>query len=120
MPAGIWTPIGMLAATALILVLAYWTTKWVAQRGLGGVQAGSISGGSARFRVLGQIALGRGERLVLVRLEDKCYLLGVTNGSITLLKELEGDEAKSWLAETERQPAPSFLEILGESLRGKK
>ena len=120
MPAGIWTPIGMLAAAALILVLAYWTTKWVASRGLGGFPAGGMSGGSARFHVLGQIGLGRGERLVLVRLEDKCYLLGVTNGSITLLKELEGDEVKSWLAEEERNPAPSFLEILGESLRRKK
>ena len=120
MPAGIWTPIGMLAATALILALAYWTTKWVASRGPGGLSAGSMSGGSARFHVLGQISLGRSERLVLVRLEDKCYLLGVTSGSITLLKELEGDEAKSWLAEAERNTSPSFLEILGESLRKKK
>ena len=109
MPAGIWAPIGMLAAAALILVLAYWTTKWVASRGLGDFSAGSMSGGSARFHVLGQIGLGRGERLVLVRLEDKCYLLGVTNGSITLLKELEGDEAKSWLAEADGSSSPGFL-----------
>ena len=120
MPVGIWTPIGMLAAAALILALAYWTTKWVASRGLGGFSAGSMSVGSARFHVLGQIGLGRGERLVLVRLEDRCYLLGVTSGSITLLKELEGDEAKSWLAEAEGNPSPGFLEILGESLRKKK
>lgn len=125
MPQSIWSLLGMLLIVLLILALAY-----VVTRGLGasyGRKGGRISparvraGGSERFRVIGQIGLGRTERLVLACLGDRCYLLGVTEHGFTLLKELEGEEAKEWLREEEASGAPaSFMDVLKDNLRKRK
>ena len=53
--------------------------------------------------------------------EQRCYLLGVTEHQITLLRELDDEEAAGWLRESDNTPAsPGFLEVLGETLRKKK
>jgi len=106
--------IGMLAAVVAILVLAYLATRWIASRGVGG---GAAAG--AGFCVLRQISLGRAERLLLVRLGERCLLLGVTAGGISLLKELEADEAEEWLKPKETPAAPGFLDVLKENLKKK-
>ncbi len=107
--------IGMLAAVVAILVLAYLATRWIASRGVGGGAAGA----GMDFCVLRQLSLGRGERLLLVRLGEGCLLLGVTTDRITLLKELEAGEAAEWLKPREASAAPGFLDILKENLKKK-
>ena len=82
---------GMLAATVIILFLAWAASRWIAQRG-----GASGFGGTEEFRILYQLPLGRTERLVILRAGTRCYLLGVTESNITLLKEWDGEEAEIW------------------------
>ena len=91
---------GMLAATVIILFLAWAASRWIAQRG-----GASGFGGTEEFRILYQLPLGRTERLVILRAGTRCYLLGVTEANITLLKEWEGEEAEAWTS------APSGLDL---------
>ncbi len=111
--------IGMLAAVAGILAITYIVTRWVGGHGGGrGVRAGA----AGELSVVATLTLGRNERLCLVKVHDRCLLLGVTGQSVTVLKELEGEEAELWLSATKEQ-APfmkTFKETLSENLRRKK
>jgi len=110
----------MLAAVAVILVLAYWTTRWVGRNGLGGPVTGL---GDEKLCVLRRLRVGQNEQLVLVRLQARVLLLGVTAGGVSLLRELEPEEASVWLAEPDRASGtgqPSFLETLQKAWPGKK
>ena len=115
-----WSLLGVLAVVVLILYLAYYATRWIGMHGAPGGGGAFRAGGAERFRILGQLGVGRNERLVLVQAGERCYLLGVTEHQITLLRELTGDEAAEWLAQSESASAPGFLEVLGDALRKKK
>ena len=111
--------VGMLLTVVLVLALAYWCTKLIGRRGLPGWAAGA--GGGERIQILWQASLGKSERLVLVRLNERCLLLGVTGGGINVLTELTDEEAADWLQKKGDPPqAPSFLEILRENLPKRK
>lgn len=113
----VFSLLGMLVTVILILLLAYWVTRFIGQKGLwaGGGQNGG------EMQVLWQLSLGKGERLVLVRLHKRCLLLGVSGGGITVLTELTEEEAALWLRKQGEAPqAPSFLEILRENLPKRK
>lgn len=110
------TLLWMLLAVAVVLVLAYLATRWISTRGISGVMGGG-SGGD--FCVLRQIVVGRNERLLLVRLRERCLLLGVTAGGISLLMELEPEDADEWF-NPKPNTAPSFLDILRENFKKKK
>ena len=116
-----WSLLGILAVVVLILYLAYVSTKWIGTHSMpGGTGTLRANGGAEQFRILAQLGVGRNERLVLVRLNERCYLLGVTEHRITLLRELEDDEAAQWLTQSENAPeVPSFMEILSRNLRKK-
>ncbi len=119
MPQNALTLIGMLVAVVAVLALAYFATRWVARRGLSG--AGGSSVGSAEdFCILRQISVGRSERLLLVRLNGQCMLLGVTGGSITVLKELTPEESALWLKPKEPTGNNSFWDVLKANLPKKK
>lgn len=111
--------LGMLLTVVAVLALAYWCTRWIGQRGMPGWARGS--GGADRLQVLWQVSLGKGERLVLIRVHERCLLLGVTGGGIRVLTELTEQEAADWLQKPGETPqAPSFLEILRENLPKRK
>ena len=116
-----WSLLGVLAVIILILYLAYFATRWVGTHSVQGGTGAFRTGGNGELRLLAQLGVGRNERLVLVRLEKRCYLLGVTEHEITLLRELDDEESARWLAQSENAPAaPGFLEVLNETLRKKK
>lgn len=131
MPQSVWSLLGMLLVVLLILGLAYVVTRWLGtayggksgRSGKGGkvLPASLRAGVPERFQVVAQIGLGRAERLVLARLGDRCYLLGVTEHGFTLLAELEGEEAQEWLREEDPAAAPaSFMDVLKDNLRKRK
>ncbi len=116
----ILTLAGMLAVTAAILAMAYFVTRWIAQSGLSGAAGGF---GDPRLCILRQLRVGRNEQLVLVRLHERCLLLGVTAGGISVLGELTPEEAAVWTAERDKASAagqPSFLEVLQKSWAKRK
>ncbi len=116
-----WSLLGVLAVVVLILYLAYFAAKWVGTHGAPGGAGALRAGGSGDLRLLAQLGVGRNERLVLVRLEQRCYLLGVTEHSITLLRELDDEESARWLAQNgNASAAQGFMEVLSETLRRKK
>lgn len=113
--------LGMLLTVVLVLALAYWCTRLIGRRGLPGY---ARSQGADRLQVLWQLSLGKAERLVLVKVDKRCLLLGVTGGGISLLTELSQEEAAVWLQSKEStarpENMPSFLDILRENLPKKK
>ncbi|RKJ42108.1 flagellar biosynthetic protein FliO [Acutalibacter sp. 1XD8-33] len=111
--------LGMLLTVIAVLALAYWCTRWIGQRGMPGWARGAAGG--EKLQLLWQVSLGKGERLVLVRVHERCLLLGVTGGGISVLTELTEQEAAGWLQKTGDPPqASSFLEILRENLPKRK
>lgn len=115
----VFSLLGMLITVILILLLAYWVTRFIGQKGLPGWARGMQNSGE--LRILWQLSLGKGERLLLVRLHERCLLLGVSGGGITVLTELSREEAAVWLQKEGEVPkAPSFLEIMRDNLPKKK
>ncbi len=119
---GLVSLLGMLAATILILYLAWRASRWIAARGVpSGAGMGWLSadffrsGAAENFRVLYQIPLGRTERLILLQAGAAyCCLLGVTESRITLLKEWTGDDADAWARAfpVQETSGPAFTDIL--------
>jgi len=118
---GIWGALGMLAAVVAVLVFAYYCTRYIAKRGMT-LNIQSLSGASAELCVLGQLNLGKGERLVLVKVHNRCLLLGVTEKNISVLTELSEEESEAWLeqADEPEDDSSNFLEVLKGSITKKK
>jgi len=108
----------LLLCVAVIIVLAYLFTKYVAGRG--GVTAG-LGSGSWNFKVLRRLPLGRDQAILLVRVGERFLLLGVTVSGISLLAELTAEEAEALNAPDPGEPAPpSFGEALRSVLKQRK
>ncbi len=89
-----------------VLFLAYFLTRWIAVHGAPNFAGGRIDDALV---VLRQVNVGRSERLLLVRLHDRCLLVGVTAASMCVLAELSKEESEQWL----RTPGTtSFMETL--------
>jgi len=73
-------------ALALVVVLAVVLVLARLTKGLRGMGASTDS-----IQVIGQMALGARERLLIVRVEDKRLLLGVSAAGISRLHEFSGD-----------------------------
>ena len=98
----------MVVCVVVILVLAYWFTRYVAARGFPGVQGFQES---EQFKVLARLALGREQSLVLIRAGERYFLLGVTPTNVSNLAELTREDAEGWLRAQEQRPSPpSFRE----------
>jgi flagellar biosynthetic protein FliO len=106
----------MLSVTVLILALAYWTSRWIGVHAAPGRAGWPGSMGGDGLRVLARLEVGRGERLLVVRVRERCLLLGVTEHQIALLKEWEGEEADAWLTETPSAEG-AFLGVLRDALQ---
>ena len=119
MPRGLLEAVGMLVTVILILVLAWWTTRWISARGISGGNALPVGAGGGSLEVVERLAVGRTASLLLLRTGDRYCLLGVTEGQITLLKEWQGEEAAWIQARRETSPA-GFGDILREVLRKKQ
>ncbi len=88
------TLIGMLAVMAAVLVLAYYVTRWVAVHGAPNFATGRTDDALC---VLRQVNVGRSERLLLVRVNERCLLIGVTPASMDVLAELSEEESERWM-----------------------
>ena len=112
--------VGTLAVLAVVLMLAYLTTRLVGTR-----LAGRVTGGSRgrHLKVVEQISVGKEAKLLLVKLEDHCLLLGVTQSGVTCLKELSQEEVAAWQEGEDTDtplPGQSFREQLQQILAQRK
>ena len=78
-----------------VLLLAYGFTRLL---------AGRAGGGLTRYRgrrvtVLEKIVVGKDQKLLLVKLGEEYYFLGVAQGSITNLGQVPEEVAAQWEAE---------------------
>ena len=79
--------IGSILLFALVLFLAWFCTRWIGKRfGLR-----TVAGGS-KIRILDRMVLGTDRSLVVVRLEDRVWLLGVTAHHISKIEELDSEQ----------------------------
>lgn len=103
----------MLICVAVITGAAYWATRRLAGRGVS-------FGRGGQMELLEQLALGREQRLVMVRIGGRYFLLGVTAGEISALAEFTAEEAALWQRDqAEQQPPPSFQEALQLTLKNR-
>ena len=73
-----------------VLALAYLFTRYGAGR-----LNGMFRPRRRRMTVVEQVPLGRDQRLVLVRMGDTLYLLGVTPGGVSRLEKLPASELEA-------------------------
>ncbi len=118
----IFTLLGMLLTLVAILVLAYFSTRYVAKFKLGKLVHAK---GGGQMRVLDQLTIGQDARLLVVEVGGRFLLLGHSAAGISLLAELTAQEAEHWLLELSQQTqaqqdAPSFRDSFLEALRQRK
>lgn len=115
----------MLLAVAAVLCLAYFATRFLAGKGMGGA-LGRFTGRSRNLQVLERVPIGREEFLTVVRAGQRYFLLGVTPSSVTLLRELDAEEADALWPETPPEngastvPESKFQDALKAAIRRKK
>lgn len=118
------TLLGMILAVVAVLCLAYFATRLLAGRGMGGALGRFAAGQSQNLRVLERVALGQDQCLMVVQAGRHWLLLGVTASSVTLLRELDAAEAASLWPEPpeggQRAPQMGFQDALRAALRRKK
>lgn len=110
MPEIIESVLGVLAAIAgfaIILYLAYLTTKFAGKRYAKG------TGGGENLRLIESLPLGQDKYLMLAKAGDRLLLLGVTGQRIELISELDEESLKP---EKEAAQPLSFKEILINNL----
>lgn len=75
----------------LVLLLAWWSSRM-----LGGHYQKASSGQT--MKILEQIRLGADQRLLLMKMKEKVFLIGVSQAGIQLLAELDEDFKKEYEA----------------------
>ena len=76
--------IGSILLFGLVLFLAWFCTRWISKRfGL------RTAAGGSKIKMLDRMALGADRSLVVVRLEDRVWLLGVTAHHVSKIDELD-------------------------------
>lgn len=111
----------LLISVIIILGLAYWVTRRVARvASIGGYPIGAKD---QRMKVLARLPLGKEGTLVMVQVNDRYFLLGVTAGRISSLAEFTEEEVEIWLHPTadadEKNKVPCFQGMLRKMLRQK-
>ncbi len=109
--------IGMMAIIAVVLFLAYFATRWIAVHGAPDFTNGKPNDG---LSVMRQLNVGRSERLLLVRVHERCLLIGVTPSNMSVLTELTEEEYEACLNDSAPQGFMDALQSAASRLQRKK
>lgn len=96
---------GMLLTLCLVLLCAYGCSRFL---GKGFRRASS----GRNMKVIEQLRLGADQQLLLIKLGEHTYLIGVTQSSIRLIAEVEGDFEEQALPKAASGLSPLFEETL--------
>ena len=70
-----------------------------------------LNSGSNNMKVLGQLQVGQDKRILLLRVGEHDYLVGVSQAGIQLLAEAEGDFEADMPQNMESRAMPAFQEL---------
>ncbi len=110
---GMWSLAGAAIVFCCVLGLAYWFSKFLGTR-----MAGSVSGHNMKVIEqlnLGMNGMGRGTngQLLLVKIGEETYLIGVSQSGVQLLTRLEGEFEEAFPSPAGKMNMPSaFSEVL--------
>lgn len=111
----IWALICIVA----VLGLSYWVTRLIARKG---TFYGSVKRRNrGQMEVFAQELIGKDQRLMIARVGEKYFFLGVTPNAISMLAEISEDEA-NFVEETVEQGAenrPTFFDAFSGVLKEK-
>lgn len=95
---------GAVFTVICVLMLAYWCSRLL---GKGWMKASS----GRNIKVIEQLQVGNDRQLLLIRVHNQVFLVGVSAAGIRLLSEIEGDFPVTAIPEAEFKDK-NFLEIL--------
>jgi flagellar biosynthetic protein FliO len=98
------------ALVILLLVLFLYGIRWIQRK------SQTAMDGNVPFKVVGTLALAPKKSLHLVRIIDRVVVVGVTDGSLTLITELNSEETAQLPKEPLRSHS-SFASALASQLR---
>lgn len=91
-------------ATILVVFFAYWFVK---KMGRGFMVSHKMT---KHMKMIEYLPMGQEKGIALIEIQENYYLIGVSQGSITLLKELSGD---NWINEEEENKVDyNFSDLL--------
>lgn len=93
---------GAVLAVVCILLLAYWCSRMLSKTWV------KTSYGK-HMKVIEQLHLGTDKQLLLLKIQDKTYLIGVSQSGIRMLTEVEGEFEEMQMSHAE---VPKFQEFL--------
>lgn len=80
----LWAVFVTLIAMVVVLVLAYYTTKWLGKRM-------SVNSSTNIIRVIDRVGVGQDKLLAVVKVGKKTMLIGMAGNSVTKLCDIDDD-----------------------------
>lgn len=80
----------MLVCVVAVIGLAYWFTKFVAGRGL--IPGTGRQQGGKQMEILSQQTLGKDQRIAVVRVGTRYFLVGIAAHNVSMLAELTEED----------------------------
>lgn len=93
--------LGAIAALALVLFLAYVILRWLNKR-MPGVGGGASSG--RMITVLDRVTLGKNSSILLVRVQDRVFLVGISEHAVQTLAEFDDPDGELTLPAAGENP----------------
>jgi flagellar biosynthetic protein FliO len=97
-----------LVSLGIVCLVAYLSLRFLSRRGVGR--------GSGAIKVLARCPLEPRRALYLVEAGDRCFLLGVGDGPMTMLAEIGTAAATSAMGATTPEPSKRFAGVLSRVL----
>ena len=96
---------------AVVLLLAYWCSRLLAKQWVRG-------NGGANLQVIEQIQIGQNQRILLLKAGKTNYLIGVSQSSVQMLAEVEGEFQAAEPSKPEPLTQLPFRDVLDKYLTG--
>lgn len=97
--------LGLLLVFVLILVLAYYTSKWVGKTGAG------MATKNHNITIIETLRLSQTKYLQIIKVANKYIVIAVSKDHVEYLTEIDGDQLSSFEGVVQ---TPSFKEILSK------
>lgn len=98
---------------AVVLLLAYWCSRLLAKQWVRG-------NGGANLQVIEQIQIGQNQRILLLKAGKTNYLIGVSQSSVQMLAEVEGEFQAAEPSKPEPLTQLPFRDVLDKYLASRQ